>query len=125
MVKEGNIVKAPDDSLVTINQVHPIYVTFSVAGTGTCQRIRERMKAAALPVEVDAPGNTALKLKGELSFIDNTVDMTTGRIRLKATFENADGAVVARPVPANATDDSHALSRNDGADTSVAVQPVR
>src|SRR2546430_12888880 len=30
LVREGNIAKAPDDSLVTINQIHPIYVTFSV-----------------------------------------------------------------------------------------------
>jgi multidrug efflux system membrane fusion protein len=90
MVKEGNIVKAPDDSLVTINQVHPIYVTFSVPEQ-ELPTIRERMHGAALPVEVDAPGNSAIKLKGDLSFIDNTVDMTTGRIRLKATFENADG----------------------------------
>ena len=90
MVKEGNIVKAPDDSLVTINQVHPIYVTFSVPEQ-ELPAIRERMQGAALPVEVDAPGNTSLKLKGELSFIDNTVDMATGRIRLTATFENADG----------------------------------
>ena len=90
MVKEGNIVKAPDDFLVTINQVHPIYVTFSVPEQ-ELPAIRERMQGAALPVEVDAPGNSAIKLKGDLSFIDNTVDTATGRIRLKATFENTDG----------------------------------
>src|SRR6478672_99993 len=65
MVKEGNIVKAPDDLLVTINQVHPIYVTFSVPEQ-ELPSIRERMKQAALAVEVDAPGDKGVKLKGDL-----------------------------------------------------------
>jgi len=87
MVKEGNIVKAPDDLLVTVNQIHPIYVTFSVPEQ-ELPAIRERMQQATLPVEVDVPGNNSTKLTGDLSFIDNAVDMTTGRIKLKATFTN-------------------------------------
>jgi len=90
MVKEGNIVKAPDDFLVTVNQVHPIYVTFSVPEQ-ELPAIRERMQVSPLSVEVDAPGNSSVTLKGQLTFIDNTVDTTTGRIRLKGTFENTDG----------------------------------
>jgi multidrug efflux system membrane fusion protein len=90
MVKEGNVVKAPDDLLVTINQVHPIYVTFSVPEQ-ELPAIRERMQIAALPVEVDTPGHESRKLQGNLSFIDNAVDVTTGRIRLKATFVNTNG----------------------------------
>jgi multidrug efflux system membrane fusion protein len=90
IVKEGNIVKAPDDAMVTVNQVHPIYVTFSVPEQDL-PAIRERMKQSALFVEVDAPGAPDKMLTGELSFIDNAVDTTTGRIRLKATFQNAEG----------------------------------
>ena len=90
MVKEGNVVKAPDDFLVTINQVHPIYVTFSVPEQ-ELPAIRERMETASLPVEVDTPGRESLKLQGNLSFIDNAVDVTTGRIRLKGTFVNTNG----------------------------------
>ncbi len=90
MVKEGNIVKAPDDFLVTLNQVHPIYVTFSVPEQ-ELPAIRERMEIAPLPVEVDTPGHDSRKLQGNLSFIDNAVDVTTGRIRLKATFVNTNG----------------------------------
>jgi len=87
MVKEGNIVKAPDDFLVTINQIHPIYVTFSVPEQ-ELPAIRQRMQQATLPVEVDVPGDTSTKLTGDLTFIDNAVDITTGRIKLKATFAN-------------------------------------
>ena len=89
LVKEGNIVKSPDDSMVTVNQVHPIYVTFSVPEQ-ELPAIRARMKEAALPVEVDAPGDPGKKLTGELTFIDNAVDTTTGQIRLKGTFKNAE-----------------------------------
>jgi multidrug efflux system membrane fusion protein len=92
MVKEGNIVKAPDDYLVTINQVDPIYVTFSVPEQ-ELPAIRERMQLAALPVEVDTPGHDSQKLHGTLSFIDNSVDVTTGRIRLKGTFVNTNGVL--------------------------------
>jgi membrane fusion protein, multidrug efflux system len=92
LVKEGNIVKAPDDNLVTINQVHPIYVTFSVPEQDL-PAIRRRMQQAALPVEVEVPGDAAKRERGELSFIDNSVDTTTGRIKLKATFQNSDDSL--------------------------------
>jgi len=87
MVKEGNIVKAPDDALVTINQVQPIYVTFSVPEQ-ELPAIRQRMVQSTLAVEVEVPGELADPPRGELSFIDNSVDITTGRIKLKATFAN-------------------------------------
>jgi multidrug efflux system membrane fusion protein len=89
MVKEGNIIKAPDDSLVTINQLRPIYVTFSVPEQDL-PTIRQRMQETALSVEVDAPGGAAEPIRGELTFIDNAIDATTGRIKLKATFPNTD-----------------------------------
>jgi multidrug efflux system membrane fusion protein len=87
MVKEGNVVKAPDDYLVTINQVHPIYITFSVPEQ-ELPAIRQRMKASALIVEGEVPGDTTEPARGELAFIDNAVDTTTGRIKLKAVFSN-------------------------------------
>ena len=87
MVKEGNVVKAPDDSLVTINQVHPIYITFSVPEQ-ELPAIRRRMKEAPLIVAGEVPGEPGESPRGELAFIDNAVDMTTGRIKLKAVFPN-------------------------------------
>jgi multidrug efflux system membrane fusion protein len=95
-VKEGNVVKAPDDFLVTVNQVHPIYVTFSVPEQDL-PAIRKRMKSATLSVEVELPaalkGDGPEVVRGQLSFVDNIVDMATGRIKLKATFENAENAL--------------------------------
>ncbi len=91
-VKEGNIVKAPDDALVTINQVHPIYVTFSVPEQDL-PAIRRRMQQAALPVEAQVTGEADDPPRGHLSFIDNAVDATTGRIKLKATFPNTDNTL--------------------------------
>ena len=87
MVKEGNIVKAPDDALVTLNQVHPIYVTFSVPEQ-ELPAIRERMRLSTLSVEVETPAESAEPPRGQLTFIDNAVDTATGRIKLKATFAN-------------------------------------
>ena len=87
MVKEGNIVKAPDDSLVTINQVHPVYITFSVPEQ-ELPAIRRRMKEAPLLVEGEVLGEAGETPRGELAFIDNQVDTTTCRIKLKAVFAN-------------------------------------
>ncbi len=89
MVHRGNIVKAnPDNPIVTINQVEPIYVTFSVPQQ-ELPRIKERREAGKLKVEAVFPDNPG-RSQGTLSFIDNAVDLTTGTIKLKGTFENRD-----------------------------------
>jgi len=88
-VKEGNIVKAPDDTLVTINQIRPIYVTFSVPEQ-ELPGIRRRMAETKLMVEAQLTGDASDSSHGQLSFIDNAVDTTTGRIKLKGTFPNSD-----------------------------------
>jgi multidrug efflux system membrane fusion protein len=88
MVREGNIVKAPDDAMVIINQVKPIYATFSTPEQDL-PAIRQRLKESKLWVEVEVPPETGEAPRGELSFIDNAVDTATGRIKLKATFPNA------------------------------------
>ncbi len=89
MVHRGNIVKAnPDNPIVTINQVEPIYVTFSVPQQELPQ-IKQRREAGKLKVEAVFP-DSAQHAQGTLSFIDNAVDLTTGTIKLKGTFENRD-----------------------------------
>jgi multidrug efflux system membrane fusion protein len=85
MVKEGNLVKANDVALVTINQIEPIYVTFSVPEI-ELPAIRRRM-SSNLVVRAYAPGESE-PATGTLTFIDNAVDQTTGTIRLKGTFPN-------------------------------------
>jgi multidrug efflux system membrane fusion protein len=91
LMKAGNIVKAEDDTLVTLNQVHPIYVAFSVPEQ-QLPAIRKRMKESQLAVVVELPGES-VRPRGTLTFIDNAVDVTTGTIQLKATFTNADNVL--------------------------------
>ena len=86
-VKPGNLVKANDvPILVTINQIEPIYVTFSIPE----QQLAELKKySTQKPLTVDAaPQGSNQHFDGKLTFIDNTVDTTTGTIKLRATFDN-------------------------------------
>jgi multidrug efflux system membrane fusion protein len=93
LVKEGNLVKAGGQPLVTINQIHPILVRFAVPVVHL--PMLRKYGTAALPVEVRPGGTsaTAAPSKGTLSFVDNAVDTLTGTILLKARFENEDGAL--------------------------------
>ena len=82
-VKEGNVVNANSMDLMTINQVQPIYVTFSVPEA----RLSEIKKGQMVMVAEQSAAQSAET--GEISFIDNAVDMTTGTIRVKGTFQNS------------------------------------
>jgi multidrug efflux system membrane fusion protein len=86
-MKEGNLVNANTTDLVTINQVKPIYVTFS-APEANLLAIKRYMALGRLPVEASPQESSAAKDTGYLSFVDNTVDATTGTIKLKGTFTN-------------------------------------
>ena len=92
LVKEGNIVKSEDDILVTINQVHPIYVTFAVPEQ-ELPSVRARARESGLSIAVNLPDTTNVLATGELTFIDNAVDPATGTILLKGTFGNKDNAL--------------------------------
>ena len=85
----GNIVKSPDDVMLTINQIHPIYVAFAVPEQNLPQ-IKNEMAAHALKVEANFAGMKGDVPQGEVTFVDNAVDPTTGTIQLKATFANDD-----------------------------------
>jgi len=90
LVDIGNLVQAVQaTSLVSITQVKPIFVNFTVPQNVNDQ-VRE--KQAAGPLAVVALGDDArVELaRGEVSVIDNQIDTTTGTLRLKATFPNAD-----------------------------------
>jgi multidrug efflux system membrane fusion protein len=85
---QGNVVRANDTTpLVTINQIAPIYVTFSVPETNLDQ-IRQAQTSGTLGVRAYVDGKKQSVVEGHLSFIDNTVDKTTGAIKLRATFPN-------------------------------------
>jgi multidrug efflux system membrane fusion protein len=110
----GDLVRANDSNpLVVINQLAPVYVTFSVPGRFLAD-IRRYQAQRPLSVRASAPQASGLGAtppanageasnagggsdaasktaeRGVVTFIDNSVDVTTGTIRLKGTFENAD-----------------------------------
>ena len=90
LLHQGNMIKANDTpSLVTINQVEPIYVTFTVPQQYLGE-VKHYSAAGALPVEAVIPSDSRGPAMGKLSFIDNQVDSTTGTIKLKGVFENRD-----------------------------------
>jgi multidrug efflux system membrane fusion protein len=88
----GNVVKAPDDVLLTINQIHPIYVEFAVPEQ-FLPEIQKQMRDKTLKASVTFENMTVPPPQGDLTFVDNTVDETTGTILLKATFPNEDDAL--------------------------------
>jgi len=88
-VKAGNVVTANSMDLMTINQVEPIYVTFAVP-EAQLTAIKRFMAGGKLPVRAKPQDDAAAREEtGVLTFIDNTVDPTTGTIKLKGTFANA------------------------------------
>lgn len=90
MMNRGNLIKANDTPyLVQLNQVIPIYVTFSVPES-VLDQVRRYSSTRKLAVFAYPKGQTTNPAEGYLSFIDNGVDMTTGTVKLKATFANKD-----------------------------------
>ncbi len=91
LVQAGNLVKANDTTaLVNINQMQPVDISFSVPEQ-LLGEIRTYSKEHPLPVTaVISPDH---RVTGALNFIDNSVDNTTGTIKLKAEFPNPDRAL--------------------------------
>jgi membrane fusion protein, multidrug efflux system len=85
-LNQGNVVRANDSTLIVINQVQPIYVAFTVPQQ-QLPAIKRYMAEGTLDVSV-VPSGDLKPVHGKVTFIDNTVDPTTGTIRLKATFGN-------------------------------------
>jgi multidrug efflux system membrane fusion protein len=88
LVTEGNLIKANGDTaMVTINQVSPIKVAFTVPGKHFGE-IRRYQGQGSLRVLLTGPEGEGLT--GTFSFLDNSLDATTGTLRLKAEFANTD-----------------------------------
>lgn len=89
LVSPGATVKANDlPTLVVINQISPIYVNFSVPQQ-YLESIKASMARSRLRVQATPPGDSTPE-HGILTFVNNTVDASTGTIKLMATFPNAD-----------------------------------
>jgi membrane fusion protein, multidrug efflux system len=90
MVHEGNLVRAQDTApLVVINQVAPIYVSFAIP-EARLPELKRFMALGTLAVEAKPPNEAEASSHGHITFVDNSVDQTTGTIKVKATFENND-----------------------------------
>jgi multidrug efflux system membrane fusion protein len=90
LIDIGNIVHAADPTgLVTIAQLKPIFVSFTVA-QDNAHKIRERQAEAPLEAIAYGDDGKTLLANGELTLIDNTIDQATGTIHMKASFANQD-----------------------------------
>lgn len=87
-IKQGNVV-APNLELITITEVEPIYVTFSVP-EAQLSDIKRYMAERKLEVRARLQDELSTEETGVLTFVDNSVDTTTGTIKLKGTFPNHD-----------------------------------
>src|SRR3954453_22747423 len=84
-VKPGSIVRAGDTgSLATVNQVDPSLVAFAIPGK-RLPDLRTAMAKGPVKVEVAIAGQ---KLAGEVSFVENSIDVATGTITVKAKVPN-------------------------------------
>lgn len=87
-LKQGNLIKENDTvPLVTILQVMPVYVSFTVPEK-SLDEIRQQMRGRKMPVIAAPDGSANAPATGTLEFIDNTVDTATGTIRVKGLFPN-------------------------------------
>jgi len=91
-VKLGNVIKANEQTVFTINQIMPIYVSFAVPEEYLTE-IRRYAAGGILAVEATFRNQNEHKFSGELAFINNMVDGSTGTILLKASFPNSDKAL--------------------------------
>ena len=84
----------PTDStaLVTITQIRPITVAFTLPER-YFPALKRYQAVAPLRVKVKVPHGNEAGIVGQLSFIDNAIDSTSGTIGVKATFDNQDGVL--------------------------------
>jgi multidrug efflux system membrane fusion protein len=90
MVHEGSLIRANDTTpMVVINQLSPINVTFAVPEAQLAP-LKRYLQQGGVAVDVAPPSDASSKSRGSVTFIDNSVDPTTGTIKVKGTFPNAD-----------------------------------
>jgi membrane fusion protein, multidrug efflux system len=90
LITEGNVVQANSTSpLVVIQKIHPIQVAFSVPESNL-PALQKHMDNGKLKIDVTFTGSSR-PISGTLTFLNNTVDNTTGTIQLIGDFDNADG----------------------------------
>jgi len=89
LVDVGNVVKANEGSLLTIERLDPIYADFTIP-QDQLTNVQKNMQAGNLKAEVRLPDEPDKPIPGSLTFLDNAVADATGTVKLRATVENAD-----------------------------------
>jgi multidrug efflux system membrane fusion protein len=85
----GALISVAGAALNTLVQLDPIYVTFNPSETDLVE-IQKARAAGKIAADILLPGETQAHHRGELTFVDNTVDRSTGTIVARATLGNAD-----------------------------------
>ncbi|MGA9455837.1 MAG: efflux RND transporter periplasmic adaptor subunit [Pseudolabrys sp.] len=144
LVDQGNIVHAASTTgLVVITQLQPIYVQFTLP-QDQLQEVMQQMGASKTPLQVIAQGRDDQRqlATGTLAFVDNQIDVSTGSVRLRATFPNESYALwpgqyvnvrlLLKTLPQVVTVPSTAVQRGPSGmyvyvvkpDSTVAMQPI-
>ena len=92
----GTVVNASDvNGLVTISQIHPIDAVFSIPEAHVSVLAEQLRAGKDMPVELWDREQQQMLAKGKLNALDNTIDTTTGTVKAKAAFDNADSRLFA------------------------------
>ena len=86
-IDRGNVVKANDTVLVTINRLTPVNASFTITDKDL-PALKRQMANGKVAVVAEISGAPAVKDTGSVTFIDNSIDPATGTIRIKASFDN-------------------------------------
>jgi multidrug efflux system membrane fusion protein len=93
-VDQGNYVTPGDaNGIVLINQLQPITVIFSIPEDNVSAVMKRVQSGATLPVEAFDRTNATKIADGKLLTVDNSIDITTGTIKLRAQFDNTDSSL--------------------------------
>ena len=123
-VKAGNIVTANQTEVLSIAQVQPIYVTFSVP-ENRLGEIQRYMAGTRLPVEAAGQDDLINPERGVLTFVDNNVDSTTGTIKTEGHLPERRPQTVARRIRQRHSEVVHAGQRSGDPQPSHADRPRR
>jgi multidrug efflux system membrane fusion protein len=93
-VDQGNYVTPGDaNGIVVINQLQPISVIFYIPEDNVSSLMKKVHEGGVLKVEAYDRANSVKLAEGQLSTVDNEIDPTTGTVKLRAMFDNTDGAL--------------------------------
>jgi multidrug efflux system membrane fusion protein len=93
-VDQGNYVTPGDaNGIVVVNQLQPISVLFSIPEDNVLELMKKVRQGAPIAVQAYDRGNAMKLADGQLSTVDNEIDITTGTVKLRAQFDNADGSL--------------------------------